>query len=65
MIKQSRRNLHSTGNKAANNWWVKNCFNTIKCNSHSIKKEFQKIVNLLDTTSDDKDSPRFVTKKLI
>ena len=26
--------------------------------------EFQKIVNLLDTTSDDKDSPRFVTKKL-
>ena len=27
--------------------------------------EFQKIVNLLDTTSDDKDSPRFVTKKLI
>ena len=25
--------------------------------------EFQKIVNLLDTTSDDKDLPRFVTKK--
>ena len=25
--------------------------------------EFQKIVNLLNTTSDDKDSPRFVTKK--
>ena len=24
--------------------------------------EFQKIVNLLDTTSDDKDLPRFVTK---
>ena len=27
--------------------------------------EFQKIVNFLDTTSDDKDSPRFVTKKWI
>ena len=27
--------------------------------------EFQKIVNLLDTTSDDKDLPRFVTKKRI
>ena len=26
--------------------------------------EFQKIVNLLDTTSDDKDLPRFVTKKV-
>ena len=25
--------------------------------------EFQKIVNLLDTNSDDKDLPRFVTKK--
>ena len=27
--------------------------------------EFQKIVNLLDTTSDDKDLPIFVTKKWI
>ena len=27
--------------------------------------EFQKIVNLLDTNSDDKDLPRFVTKKWI
>ena len=27
--------------------------------------EFQKIVNLLDTTSDDKNLPRFVTKKWI
>ena len=27
--------------------------------------KFQKIVNLLDTTSDDKDLPRFVTKKWI
>ena len=26
---------------------------------------FQQIVNLLDMTSDDKDSPRFVTKKWI
>ena len=27
--------------------------------------EFQKIINLLDITSDDKDSPRYVTKKWI
>ena len=27
--------------------------------------EFQKIVNFLDTTSDNKDLPNFVTKKLI
>ena len=27
--------------------------------------EFQKIVNLLDMTSDDKDLPRFVTNKQI
>ena len=27
--------------------------------------EFQKIVNLLEVTSDDKDLPRFVTKKWI
>ena len=27
--------------------------------------EFQKITNFLDTTSDDKDLPRFVTKKRI
>ena len=27
--------------------------------------KFQKIVNLFDTTSDDKDFPRFVTKKWI
>ena len=27
--------------------------------------EFKKITNFLDTTSDDKDLPRFVTKKMI
>ena len=27
--------------------------------------EFEKIINLLDTTSDNKDLPRFVTKKWI
>ena len=32
---------------------------------HCIKLEFQKIVNFLDTTSDDKDLPSFVTKKWI
>ena len=35
-----------------------NCF-------ERVKMEFQKIVNLLYTTSDDKDLPRFVTKKWI
>ena len=32
---------------------------------HSIKMEFQKIVDFLDTTFDDKDLPRFVTKTWI
>ena len=32
---------------------------------YCIKMEFQEIVNFLDTTSDDKDLPRFVTKKWI
>ena len=32
---------------------------------HGIKMKFQKITNFLDTTSDDKDLPRFVTKKWI
>ena len=32
---------------------------------HCIKMKFQKIANFLDTTSDDKDLPRFVTKKWI
>ena len=27
--------------------------------------EFQKIANFLDTTSDDKDLPRFVTKNVL
>ena len=30
-----------------------------------IKMEFQKIVNFLNTTSDDKYLPRFVTKKWV
>ena len=30
---------------------------------HCIKTEFQKIVDLLDSTFDDKDLTRFVTKK--
>ena len=48
---------------------TENCF---KCNfiEHKfyflcIKIEFQRIVSFLDTTSDDKDLPRFVTKKWI
>ena len=43
---------------------------TLDCFEHKfyflcIKIEFQKIVNFLDITSDDKDLPRFVTKKWI
>ena len=30
-----------------------------------IKMEFKKIANFLNTTADDKDLPRFVTKKCI
>ena len=32
---------------------------------HCMKMEFRKIANFLNTTSDDKDLPRFVTKKWI
>ena len=32
---------------------------------HCLKMEFQKIVNFLNTTSDDKDLPRFVTKEWV
>ena len=32
---------------------------------YCIKMEFQKIANFLDTTFDDKDLPKFVTKKWI
>ena len=43
---------------------------TLDCLEHKfhflcIKMEFQKVVNFLDTTSDDKDLPRFFTKKWI
>ena len=38
---------------------------SIKCDFHSKKLEFQKIVKLLDTTSDDKDLSRFFTEKCI
>ena len=36
-----------------------------KMRHHCIKMEFQKIENFLETTFDDKDLPRFVTKKWI
>ena len=43
---------------------------TLDCFEHKmwhqcIKMEFQKIANFLDKISDDKDLPRFVTKKWI
>ena len=41
-----------------------NCFDH-KMERHCIKMEFQKIVNLFDTTFNDKDLPRFATKKWI
>ena len=37
------------------------CFEQKLCH-HCIKMEFKKIVNFLDTTSDDKNLPIFVTK---
>ena len=40
------------------------CFE-YKCYLFCIKMEFQKIVNFLDTNSDDKDLPGFITKKQI
>ena len=36
-----------------------------KCTFYCIKIEFKKKLNLLDTTSDEKDLPRFVTEKWI
>ena len=43
---------------------------TLDCFEHKfyflcIKMEFQKIANFLDTTLDDKELPKFVTKKWI
>ena len=39
--------------------------NAVLLSIKGIKMEFKKITNFLDTTSDDKDLPRFVTKKWI
>ena len=36
-----------------------------ECHSHNIKTELRKIVNLLKTTSVEKDLPTFVNKKWI
>ena len=41
---------------------ILDCFER-KMQNHFIKMEFQKIKNFLDTTSDDKDLPRFTNKK--
>ena len=43
---------------------ILDCFEH-KMQHHCIKMEFQKNVNFLDTTFDDKDLSRFVTKKWI
>ena len=43
---------------------ILDCFGN-KMQHHCIKMEFQKIVHFLDTTSDDQDLPRFVSKKWI
>ena len=40
------------------------CFEHKMCH-YCVKIEFQKIVNFLDTTSDDKDLPKLVSKKWI
>ena len=54
--KKIRRNFHSTRKKTTQ-------IDELKLFQHLIQMEFQKLVNLLDTTSDDKNSPRFITKK--
>ena len=41
---------------------ILDCFKH-KMQHHCIKIEFEKIANFLDKTSDDKDLPKFVTKK--
>ena len=43
---------------------ILDCFEHKTCHC-CIKKEFKKITNFLNTTSDDKDLPRFVNKKWI
>ena len=43
---------------------ILNCFEH-KMQFYCIKMEFQKILNFLNTALDDKDLPRFVTKKWI
>ena len=43
---------------------ILNCFEH-KYNSYCIKMEFQKIVNVLDTTPNDENLPKFTTKKWI
>ena len=39
---------------------IQQIIDDLKLFQHLIKMEFQKIVNLFHTTSDDKDLPRFV-----
>ena len=43
---------------------ILDCFEH-KMQHHCIKMEFKEIVNFLDTTSNDKDLPTFVTKKWV
>ena len=43
---------------------ILDCFEH-KMQNHFIKIEFEKVANFLDTTSDDKDLPRFFTKKWV
>ena len=43
---------------------ILNCFE-YKIQFYCIKMEFQKIANFLGTTLDDKELPKFVTKKWI
>ena len=54
----NKKNNYSNDKKKNNN----NNFFQRKPWFYCIKVKFQKIINLLDTTSDDKDLPRFVTK---
>ena len=60
--KRNRRSLHCTRKKDNKILMTGDCFEH-KMWHYCIKMESQKIANFLDATSDNKDLPKFVTKK--
>ena len=64
MILNNHNNNHNNHNKHNNynNYNDYNDYNNEKNNSYCIKMEFQKTISSLNTTSNNKNLPRFVTK---